>query len=286
MSDTVKIVECPRDAMQGWPVFIDTQLKINYLRSLLQAGFYTIDCGSFVSPKAIPQMRDTAEVLDVITHDEIKTPLLTIVANLRGAEEACKFQKIGYLGFPFSISETFQQKNTNAGINEAFERLTEIQELVAKNDKQLVVYISMGFGNPYGDVYNEEIVYHWVKKITDKGVKIISLADTVGLATAKEVFSITAQVINEFKNIEIGVHLHSTAAGWQEKLAAALDAGTRRIDTAIKGYGGCPLSGSSLVGNLDTEKVVQYLHQQNYSTHINLQKLAECSMLAATVFNS
>ncbi len=286
MNNTVKIIECPRDAMQGRPVFIDTQLKIDYLRLLLQAGFDTIDCGSFVSAKAIPQMQDTAEVLKAIMPDEVNAPLLAIVANLRGATEACAFQQISYLGFPFSISETFQQKNTNASINEGFDRLAAIQEIVEKNNKQLVVYISMGFGNPYGDVYNEEIVYHWVKKISDRGIKIISLADTVGLAAAKEVFKITAHVINEFSGIEIGVHLHSDAAGWEDKLAAALKAGSRRVDTALKGYGGCPLSGSSLVGNLDTEKVIQYLHQHNFNTNINLQKLAECSMMASTVFNS
>lgn len=282
--NAVKIIECPRDAMQGWKRSIPTEQKVEYLNILLKAGFDTIDFGSFVSPKAIPQMADTAQVLPQLDLGGVQTKLLAIVANTRGAEEALQFEQIAYLGFPFSVSPTFQQRNTNSTIEESLVRVTEIQERCVQKNKELVVYISMGFGNPYGDPYNEEVVYAWVKKITALGIRIISLADTVGLATPGEVRRMTAHVVEQFPGIEVGVHLHSAPGNRTEKLQAALDAGCRRFDGAINGIGGCPMADDELVGNMDTVEMLRYFNSQGLQTHINEDVLKAAMLMANTIF--
>ncbi len=278
------LIECPRDAMQGWPHFIPTQQKINYLNALLQVGFNVLDCGSFVSSKAIPQMADSAEVLQQLDLSQSDTKLLAIIANARGANEAAAQEKITYLGFPFSISETFQQRNTNSSITESLQRVEEIQNICISNNKELVVYISMGFGNPYGDEYNAEIVLNRTKQIEALGVKIISIADTVGIATAAEVYSTMSYLMPQFTNTTIGVHLHSTPADRFAKIDAALQAGCTRFDAAMKGIGGCPMAGNELVGNMDTEVMLQHFKQNGYNLHINTEALLHCSKMANSVF--
>lgn len=282
--DAMKFIECPRDAMQGWPHFIPTDQKIRYINALLSVGFDTIDFGSFVSPKAIPQMADTKEVLRGLQPGESQTKLLAIAANLRGAEEAMAFNEIAYIGFPFSISETFQQRNTNSSIEASFATVQGMQQLCTQHQKELVVYISMGFGNPYGDAYDETIVLDWVKKITGIGVNIISLADTVGLATPEQVFSITKSVVDTFSQNEIGVHLHSAVQNREQKLSAALSAGCRRFDAAIKGIGGCPMAGDDLVGNMDTESMIRQFEIMGLSTNIDAEQLALCHQIATEIF--
>ena len=280
----IKIVECPRDAMQGWPHFIPTAKKIAYLNDLLKVGFDTLDVGSFVSPKAIPQMADTKDVLQGLQLQDSKTQLLTIVANKRGAEEAVIFDEISYLGFPFSISETFQQRNTNSTIAKSFELVAEIQNLCVKNKKELVIYISMGFGNPYGDPYNESIVFEWVHKMAALDIRIISLADTVGLASKEQVNIVTKYVIDSLPNVETGVHLHSTPHNREEKLFAALEAGCYRFDAAIKGIGGCPMAGDDLVGNMDTEVMIDFFTKEGFSIDVDIAMLKKCSSIASTIF--
>jgi hydroxymethylglutaryl-CoA lyase len=280
----IKLVECPRDAMQGWAHFIPTEQKIEYLNGLLKVGFDTLDFGSFVSPAAISQMADTKEVIAHLDTANTNTKLLAIIANQRGAEDAVSFEKISYLGFPFSISETFQHRNTNSSVDESLKRVEAIQELCLKNNKELVVYISMGFGNPYGDLYNEEIVLQRTRQIRDLGVNIISIADTVGLATPEEVNTLMSSVIPAFPNAEIGVHLHSAPEGREQKIAAALSAGCTRFDAALKGIGGCPMSGNDLVGNMDTEVMINYFEQQGYDLHLNKEALSKSSRLATEIF--
>jgi hydroxymethylglutaryl-CoA lyase len=280
----LKLVECPRDAMQGWPHFIDTDKKIRYINALLKVGFDTIDVGSFVSPKAIPQMADTAAVLKGIDMQDTTSKLLAIVANLRGAEEAVLYDIITFLGFPFSISETFQQRNTNSSIAQSMERVQDIQELCIKTNRQLVIYMSMGFGNPYGDIYNEEILLHWVEKIAALDVKIISLADTVGLATPVQAGSAISALIPAYPDVEIGVHLHAAPHTWEAKLAAAFEAGCKRFDGALKGIGGCPMAGDDLVGNMDTELMIPYFKQQGLLEGLNMDALVVCSKMAAGIF--
>jgi len=280
----LKLIECPRDAMQGWKSFIPTATKINYINALLQVGFDTIDFGSFVSPKAIPQMADTREVLRGLEVDKVSTQLLAIVANVRGAEEAVQHEAITYLGFPFSISPTFQLRNTNSTMVESLERVADIQELCIKNNKKLVVYISMGFGNSYGDEYNEIIVRHWVDKMVQMGIEIISMADTVGLATAQQISSILNTIIPAYPDTEIGVHLHSTAANWKAKVDAALKAGCKRFDGALKGIGGCPMADDVLVGNMDTNLMIPYFTQQNLLSGIDLIALEKCNRMALEIF--
>lgn len=282
--NTIKMVECPRDAMQGWPHFISTDKKIEYINKLLKVGFDTIDFGSFVSPTAIPQMADTKDVIDNLDLRDTNTKLLAIIANLRGATDAVKFDKISYLGFPFSISETFQQRNTNSSVDESLKRVADIQNLCAQHNKELVVYISMGFGNQYGDEYNEEIVINRTKQIEELGVKIISIADTVGLATANDVKVLMEKIIPVFKNIELGVHLHSAPQNRIEKLEAALNSGCRRFDSALKGIGGCPMAGNDLVGNMDTEIMLQYFQERGEMLHIDNIALQKCGKLASDIF--
>ena len=271
--------------MQGWKAFIPTGKKIEYIDALLQVGFDTLDFGSFVSAKAIPQMADTTEVLKGLQNIHSNTKLLAIVANTRGAAEAAAFDEITYLGFPFSVSETFQHRNTNSTIAEALKRVGEIQDICINNNKELVIYISMGFGNPYGDEYSAEIVYSWIRKISSLGVKIISVADTVGLATPGEVSKITESVIKEFPGHEIGVHLHSSPAGWKDKIDAALAAGCARFDGALKGIGGCPMANDDLVGNIDTELLIPYFQEKKLLTNINQVALRRASEIAAELFN-
>ena len=270
--------------MQGWKSFIPTETKINYINALLQVGFDTIDFGSFVSPKAIPQMADTVDVLKGLQVENLTTKLLAIVANVRGAEEAVLHDAISYLGFPFSISPTFQLRNTNSTMLTSLKSVADIQTLCIKNHKKLVVYISMGFGNPYRDDYNETIVNFWVDKMVQMGVEIISVADTVGLATAEQISSVLHSLIPAYPGTEIGVHLHSTAANWQAKVDAALQAGCNRFDGALKGIGGCPMAGDLLVGNMDTGLMIPYFKQQHLLNGIDLKVLEKCNRMASQIF--
>lgn len=281
---TIKLIECPRDAMQGWKSFIPTEKKTAYINSLLKVGFDTIDFGSFVSPKAIPQMADTAEVLNGLQLEAPKTRLLAIIANQRGAEAAAVFDEISYLGFPFSVSETFQQRNTHSSIQESVGRVEEIQNLCIKTGKQLVVYISMGFGNPYGDPYDEEIVFEWVNRLVAMDIGIISLADTVGIATPQQVYDMTSYLVESLPGTQIGVHLHSTPANWKDKLEAAIKAGCKRFDGALKGIGGCPMADDELVGNMNTEWMIGYFQEKGTGTGIDLERLGESLRIASEIF--
>lgn len=285
MSDAfINLIECPRDAMQGWKTFIPTASKIEYLNTLLGVGFDTIDAGSFVSAKAIPQMADTKEVLKGLRIAGSRSKLLAIVANTRGAEEAAAFEQLHYLGFPFSVSETFQQRNTNSSIAQSLQRVEEIQRICIKSNKQLVIYLSMGFGNPYGDPYSEEIVFEWADKMAALGINILSLADTVGLATAPQIFSVTEYLIKHLPTHEIGVHLHSTQINWKEKLDAAVRAGCKRFDGALKGIGGCPMAEDELVGNMDTELMIGYFEERKIIKSLNEEALVRSLKLAAQIF--
>ena len=256
--NNIKLVECPRDAMQGWVDYIPVEKKIIYLNSLLKVGFDTLDFGSFVSPKAIPQLRDTKEVLKGLDVLNSSTKLLAIIANVRGAEEAVDFDEISFLGFPFSVSEEFQKRNTNSTISESLKRVEEIQAHCIKKRKELVVYISMGFGNPYNELWNADIVIHWVKKLAQMGVKIIALSDTIGVSNPDNITELFSNLIPEFPAIEFGAHLHSSPEKWKEKIIACEKSGCLRFDSALKGIGGCPMADDELVGNLATENLVNY----------------------------
>jgi hydroxymethylglutaryl-CoA lyase len=280
----VKLIECPRDAMQGWKRLIPTEKKIEYIRSLLQVGFDTIDFGSFVSPKAIPQMADTRLVIEALDQTDSATQLLAIVANYRGAEEAVVFDRINFLGFPFSISETFQLRNTNSTIEQSLERVEEVQNLCIKTGKKLVVYISMGFGNPYGDPYSEELVFEWVNKLVAMDISTISLADTVGVASPVQVYDMTEYLVDSLPGTEIGVHLHAHPQNWKEKLDAAVKAGCKRFDGALKGIGGCPMADDELVGNMNMENMITYFEENNFPLSINKPALTESLRLANEIF--
>lgn len=280
----LKLIECPRDAMQGIHEFIPTELKAEYINKLLQVGFDTIDFGSFVSPKAIPQMSDTKEVLKQLDLSGTHSKLLAIIANLRGAEEAVVFDEITYLGFPFSVSETFQQRNTNSSIAESFDTVQKIQSLCVDNKKELVIYISMGFGNPYGDEWNAEIVSNWVDKMSKIGVKIIALSDTIGVSNPENINYIYSSLSKEHPDVEFGVHLHSTLSTRTEKIDAAWKAGCRRFDSALKGFGGCPMAKDDLTGNIATESIISYLEQNNINTRLNMQAWQEAMILSSRVF--
>ena len=280
----IKLIECPRDAMQGWKNLIPTEKKVKYINSLLRVGFDSIDFGSFVSPKAIPQMADTKEVVRNLEFGISTSKLLAIVANTRGAEEASEFDQITYLGFPFSVSETFQQRNTNSSIQQSLKRVEDIQNICAKRNRQLVIYISMGFGNPYGDPYSEQIVFDWVNKMVALGVKTISLADTVGLAADYQIHDMVSYLVEALPHIEIGVHLHSKPDNWKNKLSNAVHAGCRRFDGALKGIGGCPMANDELVGNMNTELMVKYFKENYFLTGLNEGALAESLQLASEIF--
>lgn len=280
----MKIVECPRDAMQGLSAFIPTDTKIAYINQLLKVGFDTIDFGSFVSPKAIPQLKDTAAVLEGLDLSNTTSKLLAIVANVRGAEEAVKHQEITYLGFPFSISEIFQQRNTNKSITEALNTLNEIQELCVKHNKQLVAYISMGFGNPYGDAYDPQIVAQFTDILASLGIKIISLSDTIGVSSPDTIKPLFTTLKSAHPAIEFGAHLHSNPNTAVEKIEAAYDAGCRRFDGAIKGFGGCPMAEDDLVGNLATETMLSVFEKKNVSLHLDKDAFKESLLMAGEVF--
>jgi len=280
----VQLVECPRDAMQGWRHFIPTSKKIAYINALLRVGFHTLDFGSFVSPKAIPQMADTKDVLKGLDLSGTGTKLLAIVANTRGAEEAVVYDEISYLGFPFSISPTFQMRNTNSTMEESIKRLDEIQAECMRKGKELVVYLSMGFGNPYGDAYDQEILLEWAGKMVQKGIGIISMADTVGLASPRQVSLALNTLIAQYPGTVFGAHLHSTPDNWKPKLEAAITAGCRRIDGALKGIGGCPMAQDELVGNMDSERIIDWLEEKDMLTGINREALASCLTMTHEIF--
>lgn len=282
----IKITECPRDAMQGIKEFIPTDLKAEYINQLLKVGFDTIDFGSFVSPKAIPQMQDTADVLKKLNVSNSKSKLLAIIANARGAQDACSFDEITYLGFPFSISETFQQRNTNSSIEESLLRVDEIQNLCQKNNKQLLVYISMAFGNPYGDVWNSDIVIKWTKKMSEMGIKHIALADTIGCSTPENISYLFSNLIPEFSGVEIGAHLHSTKDKALEKIDAAWKSGCKSFDVAVHGFGGCPMAKDDLTGNMATEDLETYILNNGIEHHLNLNELLKSYELSWKIFNT
>ncbi|MBS1570237.1 MAG: hydroxymethylglutaryl-CoA lyase [Bacteroidetes bacterium] len=281
----VKLIECPRDAMQGIHPFIPTEVKVEYLNNLLRVGFDTIDIGSFVSHKAIPQLADTAEVLARIDLSATKSKLLVIVANERGAEAAVQQESVTYLGYPFSISETFQQRNTNTGIEGSWSRTAHIAETARKAGKELVVYISMAFGNPYGDPWNAEIALHWTDRLVNElGVRTIALSDTVGLAHPEDISAMFSALIPAMPQVEFGAHLHARLDHWKHKADAAWNAGCRRFDGALKGYGGCPMAEDDLVGNLAMEQVVRHLEDRGIRTGLDMQQLERSLAMAATVF--
>jgi hydroxymethylglutaryl-CoA lyase len=263
----IKIIECPRDAMQGIKAFIPTERKVSYIQSLLRVGFDTIDFGSFVSAKAIPQMQDTAEVLAGLDLSQTRSKLLAIIANTQGALAAASHQPIQYLGFPFSISENFQMRNTHKTIAESLITLEEILEIADKSNKEVVAYLSMGFGNPYGDPWNVEIVGEWTEKLSNLGVKILSLSDTVGSSTPEMIQYLFSNLIPKYPKIEFGAHLHSTRDKWFEKIDAAYKTGCRRFDGAIQGFGGCPMATDDLTGNMPTEKLLSYFTAQKEITN-------------------
>jgi len=286
MPSGLTLIECPRDAMQGWEHFIPTTEKADYLNALLKVGFDVLDFGSFVSAKAIPQLADTREVIPLLDMSNTDTKLLAIIANTRGAEEAVHYDEITYLGFPFSISETFQLRNTNKTIAQSLIQVEEMQRLCTQKNKELVIYISMGFGNPYGDEYNAEVAINWVKKLSQLGIKTIAMADTVGIADANTINYIYKHLIPEFKGINIGAHFHSAPDKWEEKIKAAYDNGCMRFDSAMNGIGGCPMAEDELVGNIATENLVSWCDQNHIPLKINRDAFATAWKMAGRIFVS
>ena len=280
----VKIIECPRDAMQGIKTFIPTEQKAAYLNQLLKVGFDTVDFGSFVSPKAIPQMRDTAEVLQRLDLSTTASKLLAIVANRRGANDAAQFDEITYLGYPFSLSETFQLRNTNATIEESVERIEQIQNICVKQGKTLVAYLSMGFGNPYGDPWNVEIVQKWSSRLAEMGIRILQLSDTVGVASPESIRYLFSHLTPNNPHVEFGAHFHTTPQKWKEKIQAAYESGCRRFDGAIRGYGGCPMAKDDLTGNMPTENIAWYFRDQKEDTGICFEAFRKAMIMAGEVF--
>jgi len=285
MTKKVKIIECPRDAMQGIKShFIATEDKVRYINSLLRVGFDTIDFGSFVSPKAIPQMRDTAAVLSKLDLSKTESKLLAIVANTRGANDASQFEEINYLGFPFSISENFQMRNTGKTIEQSIIALDEILNIATKTNKKVVAYLSMGFGNPYGDIWNVDVVAQWTEKLSRMGVEILSLSDTIGVADGKTIEYLFSNLIPQYSKIEFGAHLHTTPDTWHEKVDAAYKAGCLRFDGAIKGFGGCPMAKDDLTGNMPTEKLLSYFTQQKVDTNLSAMSFESAYNKALDIF--
>jgi len=282
--EMIKIIECPRDAMQGLHQFVPTELKARYINKLLQVGFDTIDFGSFVSSKAIPQMSDTAEVLKQLNLSGSTSKLLAIVANTRGASDAVQFEEINFLGYPFSVSETFQLRNTNATIEESLHRVAEIQEICMANNRKLVVYLSMGFGNPYGDPWNVEIVQHWVDHLAEMGIKILALSDTIGVSNPENISYLFSNLIPPYPDVEFGAHLHTQPHNWREKIEAAYISGCRRFDAAMKGYGGCPMAKDELTGNMPTEHLISYFDDQKIDLGINREAFLDAMALVPEVF--
>lgn len=281
----IHITECPRDAMQGIKDFIPTDLKVKYIDSILKVGFDVVDVGSFVSPKAIPQMRDTKDVLKKINFKDSSSKLLTIVANKRGAEDAVQFDEVSYLGFPFSISETFQHRNINSTIQESLQRLEEVKNLCVKHNKKMMTYFSMAFGNPYGDEWSAHIVAHWAERLmNDFGVKNLALSDTIGVSTPKTIKMLFDKLVPEFPEVNIGAHLHTTPNSWEEKVDAAVKSGCIRFDGAIKGYGGCPMAKNDLTGNMPTENIISYLNKNKIEHKINAEAFQEAMLVSNEIF--
>jgi hydroxymethylglutaryl-CoA lyase len=284
MSNQIKIIECPRDAMQGIKQFIPTEQKVQYIQSLLRVGFDTIDVGSFVSPKAIPQMVDTAKVLSQLDLSKTTSKLLAIVANTRGAESASKQSEIDYLGYPFSISENFQMRNTHKTIAQSVLILDDILNIASRTNKEVVVYISMGFGNPYGDPWNVDIVGEWTERLSKMGVKILSLSDTIGSSTPESIHYLFSNLIPKYSKIEFGAHLHTTPTSWFEKVDAAYKAGCNRFDGAIQGFGGCPMAKDELTGNMPTEKLLSYFTSKK-KNNLNALSFESAYNEASKIFN-
>jgi len=280
----IKLIECPRDAMQGIKTFIPTDKKVAFINSLLKVGFDTIDAGSFVSPSVIPQMADTIKVLEQLDTDHSRTKLLTIIPNVQGGIKAASLKQVHYLGYPFSISETFQLRNTNKTILQSIDIVKELLDISAARNKELVVYLSMGFGNPYGDLYSKEVVYDWSAKLVDLGVKIISLSDTIGVATPAQISDLFGYLIQTFDTVEIGAHLHTNANSWEEKMTAAYQAGCYRYDGAIKGYGGCPMAKDEMIGNMPTEQLISYFGPTQLGEAFNFMAFQEAYALASETF--
>ncbi len=282
----LKLIECPRDAMQGLIKFVPTELKIKYLNALLKVGFDTLDFGSFVSTKAVPQMSDTKEIIKKLKLYDSETALLAIVANVKGTEQAVYFDEIDYLGYPFSISEIFQQKNTNSTIEQSLLKVDEIFELCQQTNHELVIYLSMAFGNPYGEKYDEEIVAYWLEKLSVIGIENVALSDTVGLSTPQSINKLYKTISREFPFIELGVHLHSNPNQSYEKIKAAYTAGCRKFDSAIMGYGGCPMAEDTLTGNIATETLLEFFVNNNVETGINFDELEKAKQIASTIFGN
>lgn len=283
-ANNLQIIECPRDAMQGLHDFIPTATKIKYIQSLLSVGFDTLDCGSFVSPKYIPQMADTAEVLRALDLSDTKTRLSVIVANTRGAEEAAGFEQVDFMGYPFSISETFQVRNTNSTIMQALDTVKQLQEICTNADKEFVLYISMAFGNPYGDPWNIEVVEKWVEEMQKLGIKYLSLSDTVGVADAKTITYLYTELIKRFPKLEFGAHFHTNPNTWRDKVEPAYLSGCRRFDGAIKGFGGCPMAKDDLVGNMPTERLVEFFDEMKIETGLDKTAFGKAMAMAGEVF--
>lgn len=286
MSETVKIIECPRDAMQGIKTFIPTDEKVRYLQALLNCGFDTLDFGSFVSPKAIPQMADTEQVLARLDLSRTQSKLLAIVANVRGAEEAVSHPQIAYLGYPFSISENFQMRNTHKTITQSLHILEEIRNLASARGKQVVVYISMGFGNPYGDPWNVDIVAGWTQRLADMGISILSLSDTIGSSTPETISHLFSDLIPRYPGVEFGAHLHTHPRSWLEKIDAAFQAGCRRFDGAVQGFGGCPMARDELTGNMPTEKMLSYFTSRRVATGVKWMAFEAAYNKATELFSA
>ena len=286
MADSVKIIECPRDAMQGIKTFIPTADKILYIQALLQCGFDTLDFGSFVSPKAVPQMQDTAAVLDGLELQHTSSNMLAIVANVRGAIDACQYDAIDFLGYPFSISENFQMRNTHKTIAQSIDVLNEILELAAKHNKEVVTYISMGFGNPYGDPWDVDIVAEWTERLAAMGIRILSLSDTIGSSTPEVIEHLFSELIPKYPEIEFGAHLHTTPTTWHEKVDAAFQAGCRRFDGAVQGFGGCPMARDELTGNMPTEKMLSYFTTHKVDTGVNWLAFESAFNKASDLFST
>ena len=281
---SLKIVECPRDAMQGFHSFIKTEDKVDYINALIKVGFYALDCGSFVSAKSVPHLADTASVLKAIDKVENGTKLLVIAANERGANEACTFDNINIIGFPFSISEQFQLRNTKQNFQQATDTLTKIQSLCQQNDKELLVYLSMGFGNPYNEPWSVDLAFDWCKKLADLGLTQINLSDTVGKAQANDISELFDKCLNHLPEIEFGAHLHTRQDNYLDNIAAAYNAGCRKFDSAIQGFGGCPFATDKLTGNLPTENLLQFLNDSNLAHSINESAFDKAFTLASRIF--
>lgn len=280
----IQLVECPRDAMQGLHTFIPTEKKARYLQQLLEVGFDAIDGGSFVSPKAIPQMRDTAEVFGLVDWTKSKSKLSVIVANTRGANDAVKFTEVDYLGFPFSVSETFQLRNTNSTIADSLERVKRIQEIATTHNKELLIYLSMGFGNPYGDPWGPEVIGEWMEQLVPLGIRTFALSDTIGVAKPDIIKHLFEELIPAYPDLVIGAHFHTTPTTWREKVQAAWESGCRRFDGAIKGYGGCPMAKDDLTGNMATENILAFCREEGIDPQLKDEKFYDALQLAGQIF--